>query len=79
MLTPSGVSGRVVDAAKVAGLEGKTLHGCRHGFASTALARGIPATTVAAWMGDSVDVVLSTYAWALPDDDRALMDLLAEA
>lgn len=77
MLTPSNVSGRVVDAAKAAGMEGKSLHGCRHGFASMALRENVPVTTVAAWIGDSVDVLLETYAWALPGQDHALMERLA--
>jgi integrase len=38
-------------AAKRAAVSGVTLHGLRHGFATTTINAGVPAFVVAAWLG----------------------------
>lgn len=44
-------------------------HALRHTFASTCLRNRIDVVRVAAWMGDTVEMVTTTYAHLLPDDD----------
>lgn len=57
------------------------LNGChvlRHTAASQWLSGGLNPAKVAAYLGDTLQVVLDTYAHCLPDDDdraRAIMDL----
>jgi integrase len=57
------------------------LNGChvlRHTAASQWLSAGLNPAKVAAYLGDTLEVVLKTYAHFLPDDDdraRAIMDL----
>ncbi|MEV6210441.1 hypothetical protein [Kitasatospora sp. NPDC051914] len=47
--------------------EGMVLYGCRHFFASNCLARNLPITDVAEWMGHrSVDVTFKTYRHLMP-------------
>lgn len=53
------------------------MHVLRHSAASRWLSRGLNPAKVAAFLGDTVAVVLETYAHWLPDDDdrgRAIMD-----
>ena len=44
-------------------------HALRHTAASTWLRAGVDVVRVAAWMGDTVEMVTSTYAHLLPGDD----------
>lgn len=54
-------------------------HVLRHTFASSQLRAGVDIVRVAAWMGDTVAMVSSTYAHLMPGDDdadgRAAVDL----
>lgn len=47
---------------------GHGIHRLRHTFASTQLRGGIDVVRVAAWLGDTVDVVTKTYLHLMPDD-----------
>lgn len=53
----------------------KNIHTARHTVASTLLARGLPITSVARFMGHDVKTLLSTYSHLLPDE----MDAVAQA
>jgi len=46
-------------------------HALRHTFASVQLRARVDVVRVAAWMGDTPEMVLSTYAHLLPGDDDA--------
>jgi len=53
----------------------------RHTAASQWLSAGLNPAKVAAFLGDTLEVVLGTYAHFLPDDDdrvRSIMDLFFE-
>jgi integrase len=50
---PGAVGKRAREAWKTAGLEGLTLHECRHVFASFAIAAGTNAKTLSTYMGQS--------------------------
>jgi integrase len=45
-----------------AGIEYKSFHTCRHYVASELLARGVPVTAVARYIGDTETTLLSTYS-----------------
>jgi integrase len=56
-------------AARQRGLaRGYGIHRLRHTFASSQLRAGVDAVRVAAWMGDTVDVVTRTYLHLMPGD-----------
>lgn len=64
-------------AAKRAGVEWIHPHLLRHNFASVALAAGTPIPEVAAWMGDTIQVLCRTYAHVIPkgwDTARQALD-----
>jgi len=46
------------------------MHALRHTAASAWLAAGVDIVSVAAWLGDTVQVVLATYAHLMPDADE---------
>ncbi len=47
------------------------MHALRHTAASAWLAAGVDIVSVAAWLGDTVQMVHQTYAHLMPDaDDR---------
>jgi integrase len=46
-------------------------HVLRHTAASAWLSKGLGLPKVAAYLGDTKEVVLATYAHFMPDDDRA--------
>jgi integrase len=48
---------------------GQNIHRLRHTYASAQLRAGVDVVRVAAWMGDTVDVVVKTYAHLMPGDD----------
>lgn len=54
------------------------MHALRHTYASAQLRAGVDVARVAAWMGDTVDVVVRTYLHLMPgdsgDDGRAAVD-----
>jgi integrase len=58
-------------ALKAAGLDAKRFkfHAARHYCVSAMLARGVPITEVAAYVGDAVETISSTYAHWLRDSD----------
>lgn len=60
--TPGGRRRRVLAA-------GTGMHRLRHTYASMQLRKGVDVVRVAAWMGDSVDELVRTYAHMLPGDD----------
>jgi integrase len=55
------------------GIKDLSFHSMRHTFASTALMRGASPTEVAAWLGDTVAVVMRHYAHVIKglEQDRA--------
>jgi integrase len=61
------------------GLHGFSVHSLRHYHASTLLQAGVPPTAVAARLGHTVAVLLSTYAHAMPDDDARIVAVLDKA
>jgi integrase len=48
---------------------GQNVHRLRHTYASAQLRAGVDVVRVAAWMGDTVDMIVKTYAHLMPDDD----------
>jgi integrase len=62
-------------ARRVAGIPAEPGNGChvlRHTAASVWLSHGVSLAKVAAYLGDTKEVVLATYAHFMPsDDDRA--------
>jgi integrase len=58
-----------------AGMSYKNIHTARHTVASTLLARGLPITSVARYMGHDEQTLLSTYSHLMPDQ----MDTVAAA
>lgn len=48
---------------------GWNLHRLRHTFASALLRRGVDIVRVAAWMGDTVEMVMKAYAHLMRDDE----------
>lgn len=50
---------------------GNGMHVLRHTAASAWLSAGVSIAAVAAWLGDTVQIVLRTYAHLMPDDDGA--------
>jgi integrase len=48
---------------------GQNIHRMRHTYASMQLRKGVDVVRVAAWMGDTPDMVVKTYAHLMPDDD----------
>ena len=44
------------------------MHALRHTAASAWLAAGVGITAVAAWLGDTEQTILATYAHLMPDD-----------
>ena len=77
-LDPRGVTRRVTATADDLGLS-KTLHGARHSAASVWLAHGVPVTTVAAWLGDTLETLTRVYAWALPSEDHRHVESMTGA
>jgi integrase len=49
---------------------GYGIHRTRHTFVSSRLRAGIDVVRVAAWIGDTVEVVTKTYAHLMPDDSE---------
>lgn len=66
-------------AVEAAGLHGLTPHGLRHHAGSVLLHHGVPPVTVARILGHSVQVLLSTYAHALPSGDDVARQVMAVA
>ena len=61
--------GLVIGAARGRNLaRGYGIHRLRHTFASVQLRDGTDVVRVAAWLGDTVEMVTSTYAHLMPDD-----------
>jgi len=60
---------RFTTAAETAGIPaGFTPHSLRHAYASALLARGVPITDVAAWLGHrNINVTYGTYGHLVPD------------
>jgi integrase len=61
----AGAAGR---RERLALSRGHGIHRTRHTAASQWLREGIDVVRVAAWLGDTVEVVMTTYAHLLPDD-----------
>jgi hypothetical protein len=51
---------------------GRTPYDLRHAAVSTWLNGGVPPTTVAAWAGHSVEILLKTYAKCLDGTDAVI-------
>lgn len=66
-------------AVEAAGLHGLTPHGLRHHAGSVLLHHGVPPVTVARILGHSVEVLLRTYAHALPSGDDMARQAMTEA
>ena len=54
------------------------MHVLRHTAASTWLSKGLGLAKTAALLGDTQQVVLSTYSHFLPGDDDRARDIMAE-
>ena len=57
------------------GIRYKNFHTCRHYVGSTLVARGLPISAVARFIGIDESTLLSTYSHLMPD----LMDMVAAA
>lgn len=55
-----------------------TQHSLRHTCATWMLSAGVPITTVAKWLGDTNEMVLSTYGHAIPGDDERAERVMEE-
>jgi integrase len=66
-------------AVQAAGLDGLTPHGLRHHAGSVLLHHGVPPVTVARILGHSVEVLLRTYAHAMPSGEDMARRAMAEA
>lgn len=53
-------------------------HVLRHTAASTWLSKGLSLAKVAAYLGDTKEVVLATYARFMPDDDDRAQEIMNE-
>lgn len=73
---PDVYSRRFARLCRAAGVPVIHLHNTRHTAASLLLAAGFPPVDVAAWLGHSVEVLLSRYARALPGGAAAIADTL---
>ena len=60
--------------AELAGLEPIRLHEFRHSCVSHLLSNGMSYRTVARWVGDTEEMILSTYSHLLPDEKTAISD-----
>ena len=70
------VSKRFHELQRIAGLPEIRLHDCRHTAASLMLAHGIPPVQVAQILGQSVAVLLDTYAHFIPGGEDRATDLM---
>jgi len=65
-------------AAQRAGVSARwTAHDMRHAFGSRHYNAGVPATTVAKWLGHTLETFTRTYAHAEGEHDRPTLDLVA--
>jgi integrase len=64
---------------KRAGVEYKVFHTCRHYVASTLLAKGLPISSVARYLGHDEITLLKTYSQLLPDQMGAVASAMNEA
>lgn len=85
-LHPSTIQKWTRRALQAAGLrygrgrgDGLTYHSLRHSHATILLSRGVSIAAVAARLGDTKEVVLSTYAHVLPDDEERALEILERA
>jgi len=79
---PGDLNGLVLSPAiaKRAGLGPNVhIHTMRHSFASLALARGVPITTLAATMGHDTSVLMKVYGHALPSAEGTAAMALQQA
>ncbi len=68
---------RADDAWAAAGLQRLTLHDCRHTFASFAIAAGVNAKALSAYMGhSSVAITLDRYGHLMPGNQAEAAGLL---
>lgn len=73
-----------IDAYQAAGFKygmtaaGLTLHSARHSFATWLLEHGVPVPLVARLMGDTVQVLLKTYAHVIPDREQIAVAVLED-
>lgn len=77
-LSGYNVSKRFQELIKVTGLPAIRFHDMRHSAASIMLLHGEPPVRVAAILGQSVQVLLSTYAHYIPDDQERASRLMDE-
>ncbi len=75
-LRPDRYSDLFAEHVRAAGLPAIRLHDMRHTAATVMLATGVPPVTVAGILGHSPDVLLRTYAHALPSAKRDAVNLL---
>jgi integrase len=74
---PTMVTNRAREAWKVAGLQGLTLHECRHTFASFAIAAGANAKTLSTYMGHAnISITLDRYGHLMPGSEKEFTKLL---
>ncbi len=62
------LAGKLPGARRGRRAPGWNIHRARHTFASAQLRAGVDIVRVAAWMGDTVQVVATTYAHLMPED-----------
>jgi integrase len=75
-LRPDRYSDLFAEHVRAASLPAIRLHDMRHTAATVMLATGVPPVTVAGILGHSPDVLLRTYAHALPSAKRDAVNLL---
>lgn len=73
-VSDSAVADRFAGLLARAGLRRRNLHQLRHSVATAMISAGEPLGDVAAYMGDTVDVVVRTYLHATGGDPAACLD-----
>lgn len=63
-------------ARTAVGIEARGFHDLRHNYATNVLSAGVAAPTVAVMLGHSVQMLLSTYGHALPNDRERARDVI---
>jgi integrase len=79
-MNPGDLSEQVRQMMQRAGLEGFSLHSCRHTHASTLLRMGYNIAMISKRLGHSdPGFTLRVYSWAMPSEDIKLAEAMAQA
>jgi integrase len=77
-IAPDVYGAMFIRTAKAAGVTRIRLHDVRHTVATLLLQRSVPPVVVAGILGHSPEVLMTTYAHALPDAKRRAVEMFGE-